>query len=84
MAILVALASDKPVVGTLRLTGYGDIVARLSFQIARVVPVDSYIADKLEGIIELLVVLRQVSSHLQGRIHGQVQGQRTSQRDTCP
>ena len=34
MALLVALAAHKPVVGALGLTGYGDEVTRFGFEIA--------------------------------------------------
>ena len=64
MAVLIALTTNEPIVSSLCLTGHGDIVTRLSLQILGVVPVAGYIANKLEGIVELLIVLRQVGSHL--------------------
>ena len=84
MTVLVALAANEPVVGILGFPGHGDIVARLGFKIAGVVPVASHVADKLEGIVVFLVVLRQVGSHLQRRVHGQVEGQRPGDGDACP
>ena len=75
VAVLVALAADEPVVGALGLARYGDIVAGFCLQILGIVPVTGHIADELEGVVELLVVLRQVGSHLQRRIHRQVESQ---------
>ena len=75
MTVLIAFATNEPVVGAFRLTGHSDIVTRLSLQVARVVPVAGHIADELEGIIELLIVLRQVGSHLKRRIHREVECQ---------
>ena len=66
MAVLVALASDEPVVGALGLAGYGDVVGGLCLEIDALIPVAGYVADKLEGIVVLLVVLGQVGGHLQG------------------
>ena len=65
VTVLVALTTNKPVVSTLGLAGNGDIVGRLSLQVDAVVPVSCYIPDKLESIVELLIVLGQVGSHLQ-------------------
>ena len=65
MTILVTLASNEPVIGTLGLTSHGDIVGRLCFEITAVVPIACHITDELEGIVELLIVLRQVGCHLQ-------------------
>ena len=75
VAVLVALAADEPVVGALGLARYGDIVAGFCLQILGIVPVTGHVADELEGVVELLVVLRQVGSHLQRRIHRQVESQ---------
>ena len=66
VTILVALTANEPVVSTFGLAGYGDVVGRLCFKIDALVPVASHVADELEGIVELLVVLRQVGCHLQG------------------
>ena len=66
MTILVALATNEPIVRSLSLTSDGNVIGRLSFEIDALVPVANYVANELEGIVELLVVLRQVSSHLQG------------------
>ena len=52
VAVLVALATNEPVVGLLGLTGYGDIVGRLSLQVDALVPVACNVADKLECIVE--------------------------------
>ena len=66
VTILVALAANEPVVSALGFTGYGDVVGRFSLQIDALVPVTGNVADKLEGVVELLLVLGQVGSHLQG------------------
>ena len=66
VTVLVALATNKPVVSALGLAGYGDVVGRLSLELDALVPVAGYVANELESIVELLVVLGQVSSHLQG------------------
>ena len=41
-----------------------DILGWLCLQILGVVPVASYVADKLEGIIILLIMLWKIGSHL--------------------
>ena len=84
VAVLVALATNEPVVGALGLAGYGDVVGRFGLKVDGLVPVACHVANELEGIVELLVVLRQVGRHLQGRIHGEVKGQRAADGDACP
>ena len=64
VAVLVSLAANNPVVGTLGLAGYGDVVGRLSLQVDALVPVAGHVADELEGVVPPLVVLGQVGSHL--------------------
>lgn len=64
VAVLVALAANEPIVCALGLAGHGDIVGRLGLEVARVIPVAGHVADELEGVVELLVVLRQVGGHL--------------------
>lgn len=66
MTILIALATHEPVVGTLGLTGYGDVVGRLGLEVFGVVPVAGHVANELEGVVVFLVVLRQIGSHLEG------------------
>ena len=56
MTVLITFAAYEPVVSALGLTGNGDIVARLSLQILRIVPVASNIANKLESIVILFIV----------------------------
>ena len=56
------LASYEPVVGPLGLTGYGNVACRFGLKVTAVVPVAGYILDELEGIVVLLVVLREVGS----------------------
>ena len=69
MAFGIALSAHKPIVCSFSLAGYCDILGRLGFQIARVVPVASYVANELESIVILLVILRQIGCHLQRRVH---------------
>ena len=57
-------ASDEPVVAAFRLSGYGDICCRLSFEIDGFVPIDGYVFDELEGIGIALIALRHVGCHL--------------------
>src|SRR3712207_5388563 len=64
MPIFVTLATNEPVVRTLRLTSHGDIAGRFGLQIAAIIPVYGHIAYKLEGIIVLLIVLGEVGCHL--------------------
>ena len=47
MTVLVALATNEPVVGALGLAGYGDVVGRLSLEINALVPVAGYVANEL-------------------------------------
>ena len=60
MTVLIALATNEPVVSALGLAGHSDVVGRLSLEIDALVPVAGYVANELEGIVELLVVLWQV------------------------
>jgi hypothetical protein len=55
----ISLTAYKPVVGTLSLACYSDIFGWLCLQILGVVPVASYVADELEGIIVLLIMCRK-------------------------
>ena len=75
MTVLVALSTDEPVVGALGLARYGDVVGRLCLEIDALVPVASYVANELEGIVVLFVVFGQVGCHLQRRVHGEVECQ---------
>ena len=75
VTVLVAFSTDEPVVGALGLARYGDVIGRLCLEVDALVPVAGYVADELEGIVVLLVVFGQVSSHLQWRVHGEVEGQ---------
>ena len=75
MAFGIALASYEPVGRTLGLACHRDILGRLGFQVARVVPVASHVTYKLEGIVILLVILGQVGCHLQRRVHRQIESQ---------
>ena len=45
VSILVALATNEPVVGALGLAGYRNIVGRLGFEVAGVVPVASHVSS---------------------------------------
>lgn len=49
MTILIALTCNKPVISSLCLTSYGDIIAWLSLNIFRIRPVASYVADELDA-----------------------------------
>ena len=77
MTIFIALSSNKPVVTLLVLAGHGDVAGGLGLEIAGVAPIAWHVANELEGIIILLVVLGQVGSHLKWRIHCQIQGKLT-------
>ena len=74
MTIFIALSSNKPVVTLLVLAGYCDVAGRLCLEITGVAPVAWYVADKLEGIVKLLVVLGQIGCHLKWRIHCHIKG----------
>ena len=80
MSLCGTLAANKPVAGAFRLARHGDVLTRLSLQIAGVVPIAGHVTDKLESIHVLGIVLGQVGSHLQRRIHGDVERQLTHQR----
>ena len=73
VTVLVALAANKPVLCAFGLAGYSDVVGRFCLKVDALVPVAGYVANELEGIVEALVMLRQVGSHLQGRVHRQVE-----------
>ena len=70
--------TDKPVIRTLCLAGSGDILHWFSLQIDRLVPIYSHILDKLEGIHVLLVILREIGSHLQWTVHRYIKCQLTA------
>ena len=75
MTILVTLSTDEPIGGSLCLACYSDVVGRLCLQIFGIVPVYCHVADELEGIVKLLIIFRQVSSHLQWTVHGHIESQ---------
>ena len=80
MSVLVALTAEEPVVGALGLAGDGDVAGGFSFDILRVIPVAGDVADELEGVVVLGVVLRQVGSHLQRTPHHEVEGELADER----
>ena len=75
----ISLTAYKPVIGTLSLAGYGDILSWLSLQLLGVVPVASYIADELEGIVVLLIMLWKIGSHLQRTVHYEIERKLTTE-----
>ena len=79
MRSLTHCTTNKPLVFALSLAGNGNILTRLSLKITTLIPVDSYILDKLEGICILLIVLWDISCHLQWTVHRNIQCQLTSQ-----
>ena len=74
------LAAYEPVVGSLGLAGYGNVACRFGLKITAVVPVAGYILDELEGIVVLLVVLREVGSHLERTVHRHIKGKLSDKR----
>ena len=78
--LLVALAANEPVIGTLSLASHSDVLARLGIDIPAVVPVESHVADELEGIHILFIVLRQVGCHLQRAAHNHIESQLSNKR----
>ena len=75
----ICLATNKPVVGALSLAGYGDILSWLCLQVLGVVPVSSYVADELEGIVVLLIMLWKIGCHLQRTIHHEIERKLTTE-----
>ena len=55
--IFICNAAYKPIISTFRLTGYGNVISRFSFNLFAVVPIYGYIFDKLKCIHVHLVIL---------------------------
>ena len=66
-------ATDEPAAGALCLTSCGDVLHRLSLEVNGLIPVEGDILDELEGIEVLLIVLGEVSSHLQRAVHRHIE-----------
>ena len=64
VSVLIALSSDVPIVLILVLTGNGDVVSRLCFQVNTPAPVARNVFYELESIVVFLVVFGQVGYHL--------------------
>ena len=74
-AVLVALATDEPVVRTFGLTRHGDIVGRLCLKIFCIVPVACHVTYEAERIHVFGIVFRQVCGHLKRAVHRDIQCQ---------
>ena len=68
-------ATDEPAAGALCLTSCGDVLHRLSLEVNGLIPVEGDILDELEGIEVLLIVLGEVSSHLQRAVHRHIESE---------
>ena len=69
-------------IGSFCFAGYCNIITRFGFQIFAVIPVQSYIFNKLESIRITLITFRQIGSHLQRTVHCYVKGQLFRQSST--
>ena len=78
-SVLIGDSTDEPVTLLacllhLGLTGDHDVVSRLGQQVPALFPVNGHILDELERVHVLLVVLGNISGHLQWRVHRHIQG----------
>ncbi len=75
MSVGIALTTEIPVTGLLGLARHSDVFSGFGLEIFRIVPVKRHVSDKLEGIVVLGIVFRQISSHGQWTVHDHVESE---------
>ena len=83
MTVIASCTAHIPIISILSTTSNCYIFSRLSFQIFCLIPINSYIFNKLESIHKTFIIFRNISSHLQWTVHSYIKSQLTCQSCTC-
>ena len=75
MTVIASCTAHIPIISILSTTSNCYIFSRLSFQIFCLIPINSYIFNKLESIHKTFIIFRNISSHLQWTVHSYIQCQ---------